>query len=164
MLFASVGSLQMPFVRLINAIENLPEKFKSVLYYQGLVPASFDVSFNNSFIMERNLYESYLLKADLLIIHAGIGSILESIRFKKKAIIIPRKHEYGEHFNDHQLEIFKYLINEKIPNFYMMENPEKLEDAIYQALNLDIDLNENMYGLQLKEQLWKDVMQLWEKN
>lgn len=51
-------------------------------------------------------------KADLIITHGGVGSILLSIKKGKKVIAIPRHHEYQEHVNNHQKEIVD-LFNEK---------------------------------------------------
>ena len=44
-------------------------------------------------------------KADIIITHGGVGSIISSLKIGKKVIAVPRKHQYGEHVNDHQKEI-----------------------------------------------------------
>lgn len=46
-------------------------------------------------------------KADLVITHGGVGSIVNSIQRNKKVIAIPRLKKYNEHVNDHQLDIIK---------------------------------------------------------
>ena len=46
-------------------------------------------------------------KADLVITHGGVGSIISSIQKGKKVIAIPRLKKYGEHVNDHQNDIIK---------------------------------------------------------
>ena len=46
-------------------------------------------------------------KADLVITHGGVGSIISAIRRGKKVIAIPRLKKYGEHVNDHQYDIIK---------------------------------------------------------
>ena len=46
-------------------------------------------------------------KADLVITHGGVGSIISSIQRGKKVIAIPRLKKYGEHVNDHQYDIIK---------------------------------------------------------
>ena len=43
----------------------------------------------------------------LLICHAGVGTILSGIKDGKKVIVMPRYRKYGEHVDDHQLEIAK---------------------------------------------------------
>ena len=44
-------------------------------------------------------------KADLVITHGGVGSIITSISMNKKVIAVPRLSQYNEHVNDHQLDI-----------------------------------------------------------
>ena len=46
-------------------------------------------------------------KADLIITHGGVGSIINSIEQRKKVIAVPRLKKYNEHVNDHQLDIIK---------------------------------------------------------
>ena len=46
-------------------------------------------------------------KADLIITHAGVGSIEMSLEHNKKVITVPRLKKYGEHVNDHQKDIEK---------------------------------------------------------
>lgn len=46
-------------------------------------------------------------KANLIITHGGVGSIISSIEKGKKVIAVPRLHEYEEHVNNHQIQIVK---------------------------------------------------------
>lgn len=46
-------------------------------------------------------------KADLIITHGGVGSIITSLEKGKKVIAVPRLKKYKEHVNDHQLDIIK---------------------------------------------------------
>ena len=46
-------------------------------------------------------------KADLIITHGGVGSIITSLQYGKKIIAVPRLKKYNEHVNDHQLDIIK---------------------------------------------------------
>ena len=50
-------------------------------------------------------------EADLIITHGGVGSIISSVEKGKKVIAVPRMHEYGEHVNNHQIEIVKDFHN-----------------------------------------------------
>lgn len=44
-------------------------------------------------------------RANLIITHAGVGSIEMSLEQNKKVIAVPRLKKYGEHVNDHQKDI-----------------------------------------------------------
>lgn len=44
---------------------------------------------------------------DILITHAGVGSITTALQLQKKVIVVPRLKKNGEHVDDHQIEIAK---------------------------------------------------------
>ena len=58
------------------------------------------------FIDKEKLFE-LIDKADLIITHGGVGSIIASLKKGKKVIVVPRQKKYGEHVNNHQLQIAK---------------------------------------------------------
>ena len=47
----------------------------------------------------------YIKEANYIICHGGVGSIVSSIKAGKKVIAVPRYEKYGEHVNDHQVQI-----------------------------------------------------------
>ena len=49
----------------------------------------------------------YIDNADYVITHGGVGSIVSCIKKGKKVIAVPRYSKYGEHVNDHQLQIIQ---------------------------------------------------------
>ena len=53
--------------------------------------------------------ESMIREADGIITHAGVGSILMIIKAGKVPIIVPRRSEWGEHVDDHQVELARRL-------------------------------------------------------
>lgn len=52
-------------------------------------------------------FDDLVSKARLIITHGGAGSILTAIKKGKVVIAAPRLKKYGEHTNDHQLQIVK---------------------------------------------------------
>jgi UDP-N-acetylglucosamine transferase subunit ALG13 len=54
------------------------------------------------------LYED----ARVVVCHAGVGSILTALEHGKIVIAVPRRKKYGEHVDDHQLEIARELEKE----------------------------------------------------
>ena len=48
-------------------------------------------------------WDALFSRADLVVSHAGMGTILKSLDYAKPLIIMPRLAAYGEHRNDHQL-------------------------------------------------------------
>ena len=50
-------------------------------------------------------FNKLIKKCDILITHGGVGSIVSGLKNNKKVIACPRLKKYGEHVNDHQLQI-----------------------------------------------------------
>lgn len=48
-------------------------------------------------------------RADLVITHAGVGSVLSVLRAGKHPVVIPRRADLGEHVDDHQSELADML-------------------------------------------------------
>lgn len=49
--------------------------------------------------------QNLVANADLIITHGGVGSMTQCVKLGKKVIAVPRLKKYGEHVNDHQLQI-----------------------------------------------------------
>ena len=49
--------------------------------------------------------EQLIKKANIIITHGGVGSIITAITNNKKVIAVPRLQKYKEHVNDHQFNI-----------------------------------------------------------
>ncbi|HJP64304.1 MAG TPA: glycosyltransferase [Mucilaginibacter sp.] len=60
------------------------------------------------FISPREMAD-LISRAKVVITHAGAGSITNAIKAGKKVIAIARLAKYGEHVDDHQLEILNEL-------------------------------------------------------
>ena len=82
-------------------------------------------------LIQKDKLLSLQQKADLIITHGGVGSIISSIEKGKKVIAVPRKHEYQEHVNNHQEEIV-HTFNEK-GYIIGIEDVKDLENAIMRA-------------------------------
>ena len=52
-----------------------------------------------------------MAKADISICHGGSGSILGSLKAGCRVIAMARKQEFGEHYDDHQLDITKAFLD-----------------------------------------------------
>jgi len=50
-----------------------------------------------------------MVEADVVITHAGVGSALAAMRAGRRAIYVPRRRGYGEHVDDHQVEMAREL-------------------------------------------------------
>ena len=55
-------------------------------------------------MIPKDSLEKLVEKADLVISHAGVGSIEMALNKNKKIIVVPRNKKYGEHVNNHQID------------------------------------------------------------
>jgi UDP-N-acetylglucosamine transferase subunit ALG13 len=46
-----------------------------------------------------------MAKADSVICHAGVGTIMTALKARHIPVVIPRQAQHGEHVDDHQLDI-----------------------------------------------------------
>lgn len=67
-------------------------------------------------------------KARIIISHAGAGTILTALRYSKPIICVPRLKDYGEHTDNHQLEVAKTLNKED--KILLARNKQELLDNI----------------------------------
>lgn len=107
MIFVTVGS-QLPFDRLIKTVDLWAEKNKGQEVYAQTGISSFEPQ-NIKFCqnMSPDEYNDYLDKADFIIAHAGMGTIISALDQGKKLLLLPRLASMGEHRNDHQLATAK---------------------------------------------------------
>jgi len=105
MIFITLGSQKFQFNRLLKAVDelNLKEEIFAQIGYSDYIPKNFKYKR----FMDRNEFSSYINKSDIIITHGGTGAIMGALKKGKKVIAIPRLSEYGEHVDDHQLQIIE---------------------------------------------------------
>lgn len=103
------------------------------------------------FVSEEEIDRLYS-NARVVVCHAGVGSILTALGHNKQVIVVPRRKKYGEHVDDHQLEIAREMEREgKIRVAWGVNELEKAlrnTNAICSTFK-----NENTLAKRLKEYL-----------
>lgn len=62
----------------------------------------------HTFIVENlDEFSNEMEKANIVITHGGTGAIIGAVKKGKKVIAVPRRAKYGEHVDDHQLQLIK---------------------------------------------------------
>jgi UDP-N-acetylglucosamine transferase subunit ALG13 len=54
-------------------------------------------------------FEKLIRESDLIIAHAGVGTIFHALRSGKVPIVVPRRRHYGEIIDDHQVTLSRAL-------------------------------------------------------
>lgn len=112
MIFVTLGTSDYPFTRLLKQIDDLIENniVKNIIVQcenEDYHPKNFTIIKN----LDKKEFNEYLKKAEVVITHGGVGTIIDCIKMGKKVIAFPRKAEYGEAKNNHQEQIINNLKN-----------------------------------------------------
>jgi len=114
MIFVTVGTEQFPFDRLLRIMDNAVrggEIRQDVFAQIGTAryePASFSWC---RFLPYAEMAER-IRRADIVVSHAGVGSFLMCLEMGKMPILFPRRVEYKEHVDDHQMEFMERIVYE----------------------------------------------------
>ena len=96
-IFVTIGT-QAPFCRLIEWVNEFAEVHSIDLCIQNM----------DSMLSEEEM-EKRMLWADVIVAHAGIGTLIEARRLRKRLIVVPRLARSGEQRNDHQLDTCAFV-------------------------------------------------------
>ena len=107
MIFASLGTMDMPFVRMAKAVDNLAEKIdEEVIVQTGYT--SYDYKHAKAFdFCTKDEMRSYISDASIIVLQGGWGTISEAIEMRKRIIVIPR-YDKIEHIHD-QIQLVEKL-------------------------------------------------------
>ena len=110
MILVTLGTQKEPFTRLLDYIEK--SKIKDEIIVQAGY-TKFDSKKMKIFdFISYDEMEEYINKCDVVITHAGTGSVLTPLKKGKKVIICPRLAKYHEHVDDHQVELAEVFSEE----------------------------------------------------
>jgi UDP-N-acetylglucosamine transferase subunit ALG13 len=103
MIFATVGT-QLPFDRMLTALDDWASRNASVpvLAQSGASAMTFRHIEATAHI-DQPTFAARMASARVIVAHAGMGTILSAAEAGKRLILMPRRAEFGEHRNDHQL-------------------------------------------------------------
>lgn len=130
MILVLLGTQNNSFRRLLEEVE---KNIENGIIKEDVIVQAGHTKFNSNNmkildLISKEELENKQNEASFIITHGGVGSITTSIKKGKKVIAVPRLHEYGEHVNNHQIDIVKkfdeqgYIIG--------IRNLEELSSAI----------------------------------
>ncbi|WP_160152876.1 glycosyltransferase [Microbulbifer sp. ALW1] len=103
MIFVSVGT-QLPFDRLISAMDEWASGHQGSSVFAQIGESRYvprNINFEKSLSISE--YTDFFNEANLVVSHAGMGTIITALETRKPLIIMPREFSRGEHRNDHQI-------------------------------------------------------------
>jgi len=110
MIFVTVGT-QLPFDRLIRAVDEWSARNNrnDVFAQIGPQTAYRPRHIQWSHFVAAPECRRWVERADLIISHAGMGTIISALELGKPLIVMPRRSDLHEHRNDHQFATVERL-------------------------------------------------------
>jgi len=123
-IFATCGSSPMPFERMMQALRALRADDLHVQHGPATPPPCARA---DQFLPFGRMVEM-IEEADVVVSHAGVGSIMCALRAGHLPIVFPRMKRYAETVDDHQAELAEAL--ERRGNVLVVWTPEDLAGAV----------------------------------
>lgn len=128
----TVGNARQSFRRLLDAVAaHLSLLPPPVVVQHGHTPFSAAHCRAVDF-MSMQEYADHISRARIVIMHAGAGSLIHALEAGKRPIVMPRRKKFGEHVNDHQVELAQALAAEG--RVLLIESDRDLVVALQAAL------------------------------
>jgi UDP-N-acetylglucosamine transferase subunit ALG13 len=108
-IFVTIGSM-FPFDRLVRAMD----AWAAMQAGREMLAQIGDGRFEPAHMrwvrrLERADYLATVARAELVVAHAGVGSVATAGEFGKPIVVLPRRGRLGEHTSDHQRETATWL-------------------------------------------------------
>ena len=87
--------------------------------------------------VEKQQFEELIEQCDLLVTHSGVGTILSGKNHGRPVIVFPRLKKYGEHVDDHQLDIARAFGKKNL--VFMCGENDNLGELIEKARDHSFD-------------------------
>lgn len=152
--FVILGSQKFQFNRLLEYVDKYIELNNEKIQVTAQIGQS---TYRPKFFYFKNFYEreeflKNIDEADIIITHGGTGAIVTSLKLKKKVIAIPRLAVYGEHVDNHQMEIIESFSKKGFIRM-AMDNKEFVSelDQIDEFEPKTFISNKNLYLVNLKK-------------
>jgi UDP-N-acetylglucosamine transferase subunit ALG13 len=76
-------------------------------------------------------FSATVAAAEVVVAHAGMGTVITAGRFGRPLVLLPRRQEWGEHTTDHQIATANWLRGK--PGIFIADNDADLAPAIAEA-------------------------------
>jgi UDP-N-acetylglucosamine transferase subunit ALG13 len=113
-IFATVGTDHHPFDRLVDWVDRWIDEQRSYAPLEAIVQAGTSRPPGRAAhagCLPFGKFRSELARADAVICHGGPGTIAEALMAGHRPLVVPRRHDLGEHVNDHQVRFARRMAN-----------------------------------------------------
>lgn len=156
MIFVTVGTHEQQFNRLVEYMDEYAETTdEEIIIQTGFCTYEPKHCKWQKLFPYREMAE-LVEKARIVITHGGPSSFIAPLQIGKVPIVVPRKEEFGEHVNNHQVN-FCRQVSERQHNILNVESIEELSqcinkyDEMVKKLSCNLESNNNIFCKQLQK-------------
>lgn len=135
LIFVTVGNATQEFRRLLETVDALAggEQWtgESVIVQTGNTRSFTPAACKGRPFFSSEEFDHLMAEANCIVTHAGCGTLLQALRLGKVPAVMARRKRYGEHVNDHQVQLVEAFAAEgwAVPAW----EPVDLEGAVAEA-------------------------------
>lgn len=139
MIFITLGSQKFQFNRLLKKVDELVkekiinEEVYAQIGYSDYKPQNYKFK---EFV-DRDEFKEVMNKSEIVIAHGGTGAIITAVKQGKKVIAVPRLAKFGEHVDDHQMQIVTEFENSGI--IKAVYDMDELEGILKEIKNIEFE-------------------------
>lgn len=161
MIFVTVGTHEQSFNRLVEYMDKWAESHdEEVIIQTGF--STYEPKYASwQKLFTFNQMNMNMAKARIIISHGGPSSFISPLQKGKIPIVVPRKKDFDEHVNDHQL-IFCRMISERMKNIILVEDVDSLDKVIenYDSIVSSMNVGSNSNNAKFVEAFEKNIQEL----
>lgn len=112
MIFVTLGSQKFQFDRLLQQVDVLVKSniIKEDVFAQTGCSNYVPQNYQYKPFLNRDEFSAYTERSRIVITHGGTGAIVGAVKKGKKVIAVPRLAKFGEHVDDHQLQLIEQFL------------------------------------------------------
>ena len=131
MIFVTVGSM-FPFDRLIRVMDEWAAAIRRDDIFAQIGNGTYEPQAMR-FVrrLSQAKFTETMAKADVIVAHAGMGTVITAGRLGQPLVLLPRISEWGEHTSDHQIATANWLRGKA--GIFVADTDDDLPEAIDEA-------------------------------
>ncbi len=164
MIFVTVGTHEQSFDRLLKCIDKMIDNgqiTEEVICQKGFTNYK-PKNYKSEKLLPYETMQDYIEKARIVITHGGPASFLDPLKYGKIPVVVPRKKEFNEHVNNHQLD-FSKEVEKRMKNIIVAESEEEIIDTIinYEKKTKKMNLSNSSNNKEFCNSLLKEIEKLF---